>query len=182
MFSIPDFSIFISYSIVFDYFVINPYNYNRIVMILERGPVEGFGEIFSYQFTGRVTHYYHVSRSNFIGCIKVSDVDVSCFLCIVFSPSALRQMMLVLSCCSTDGFAPSFLMIDLIGKFTTCCPIKKLTSITKFIASFTPMISATVELVELTFCCSIERIFYFKNHIYKVSYINYCIGHLSANI
>ena len=24
--------------------------------------------------------------------------------------------------------------------------------------------------------------FYFKNHIYKVSYINYCIGHLSANI
>ena len=66
-------------------------------------------------------------------------------------PFASRQILLVLSCCTTDGFAPSLLMIGLIDKFTTCCSINNLTLITKFIASSTPMISATVELVKLTF-------------------------------
>ena len=66
-------------------------------------------------------------------------------------PFASKQMLLVLSCCITDDCAPSFLIIDLVGKLMTCCSINSFTHITKFIVSSTPIISATVELVELTF-------------------------------
>ena len=67
-------------------------------------------------------------------------------------PFAIRQMLLVLSCCNTNGCAPSFSIIDLAGKLVTCCSINSFTHITKFMVSSTPIISATVELVELTFC------------------------------
>ena len=59
-------------------------------MILERGPVEGLGEIVFYQFTSRVIHYYHVSGSDFIGHIKVSYVDVSCSFCTRSFPICLE--------------------------------------------------------------------------------------------
>ena len=36
-------------------------------------------------------------------------------------PFASKWMLLVLSCCSTDGCAPSFLITDSIGRFSTCC-------------------------------------------------------------
>ena len=67
-------------------------------------------------------------------------------------PFASSLMLLVLSCCSTDGCDPSFLIIESIGRLRTCCSTNSFTHITKFIASSTPIISATVELVELTFC------------------------------
>ena len=69
-----------------------------------------------------------------------------------FFSFASSLMLLVLSYCNTDGRDPSFLMIDLIGKLRTCCSTNSFTHITKFIASSTPIISATVELVKLTFC------------------------------
>ena len=65
---------------------------------------------------------------------------------------ASSQMLLVLSCCNTDGCDPNFLIIGLIGKLRICCSTNSFTHITKFIASSTPIISATVELVGLTFC------------------------------
>ena len=68
---------------------------------------------------------------------------MSSFLVIYLLPFASRQMLLVLSCCKTNGCAPSFLIIDVAGSFT---------HIIKFIASSKPIISATIELVELTFC------------------------------
>ena len=67
-------------------------------------------------------------------------------------PFASGQIMLVSSYCNTDGCAPSFFIIDLAGQLVTCCSINSFTHITKFIASSTPFFSATVELVELTFC------------------------------
>ena len=71
---------------------------------------------------------------------------------LVLIPFDSRQILLALSYWSSGGFTPSFLMIHFIGKFLTCCSINNFTHITKFIASFTPMISATIELVDLTFC------------------------------
>ena len=75
-------------------------------------------------------------------------------------PFVSRQMLLVLPYYSTDGFAPNFLMIDLTGKFTTYRSMNSLTRITKFIASFTPMITTTVELVDLFSACLIKRILF----------------------
>ena len=67
-------------------------------------------------------------------------------------PFPSNLILLVLSCCNTDGCDPNFLMIDFIGRLTACCSMYSFTHITKFIASSTPTISATVELVVFTFC------------------------------
>ena len=72
------------------------------------------------------------------------------FVLDLFSFASIKTI-LMLSCCNSDGFDLSLLMIDLIGKLRTRCSTNSSNQITKFIASYTPIISATVELVKLTF-------------------------------
>ena len=74
-----------------------------------------------------------------------------CFV-LDFLPFTSRQMLLVLSCWNTNGCAPNFLMIELVGMVSTCCLIDNFTHMTKFIASFIPIILTTIKLVEFTFC------------------------------
>ena len=64
---------------MFDCFVVNPHD--CVTMILERGPVEGLSEIIFNQFTSRVVHHYHVTEFDFISCIKLPYIDMSCYFC-----------------------------------------------------------------------------------------------------
>ena len=67
-------------------------------------------------------------------------------------PFTLSWMLLVFSCWSTNGCAPSFLMTESVGMPDTCVSISNFAHMTKFIASSIPIILATVELVEFTLC------------------------------